>query len=118
MVADDEDVQESLRILLATLPGERVMQERFGCDLGSFLFEEVDQGLKNAVTRLVRDAILYHEPRVELERVAVTESRGEGDSASPGGKILEISIRYTTQGTNSRYNMVFPFYLDEATFPG
>ena len=49
-VADEEDIQESLRILLSTRPGERVMQDLFGCDLESVLFEEVDQGLVNTVT--------------------------------------------------------------------
>ncbi len=111
-VADEEDVQESLRILLSTRPGERVMQDLFGCDLESVLFEEVDQGLVNTVTRLVKDAILYHEPRIRLDRLDVAE-----DAAS-GGTALRISIHYTIRGTSSRYNMVYPFYLDEATFPG
>jgi phage baseplate assembly protein W len=110
MVADEEDIQESLRILLATRPGERVMQEGFGCDLESVLFEELDQGLVNSLTRLVEDAIIYHEPRIDLDRIDV-ERAGE-----PG--LLRISIHYTVRGTNSRYNMVYPFYLDEATFPG
>ena len=112
-VAGIEDVHQSLRILLSTLPGERVMQESFGCDLESVLFEEVDQGLINTVTRLVTNAILDHEPRIELDRIDVEET-----VASAGGRALRLAIHYTILGTNSRFNMVFPFYLDEAVTPG
>ena len=111
MVSDAEDIHQSLRILLSTQPGERVMQELFGCDLGSVVFEELDQGLINTITRLVTDAILYHEPRIQLDRLDLTVSDAEA------GRLL-ISIHYTIQGTNSRYNMVYPFYVNEATIPG
>ncbi len=112
-VAGAEDIHQSLRILLATQPGERVMQEHFGCALASVLFEEIDQGLINSLTRLVTDAVLYHEPRIDLDRVDVEPSGAGADPAS-----LLISIHYTVRGTNSRYNMVYPFYLTEATVPG
>lgn len=111
MVAGADDIHESLHILLATVPGERVMQESFGCDLPGQLFEELDQGLVNTIQRLVEDAIIEHEPRVDLEHIDV--SRSEADAAC-----VVISIRYTVRGTNTRYNMVFPFYLMEATLTG
>ncbi len=97
------------------------MREHFGCDLGSVLFEELDQGLVNSLTRLITDAIIYHEPRIDLDRVDVEPSAPAG-RASPqgdrGGTTLLFSIHYTVRGTNSRYNMVYPFYLTEATAPG
>ena len=112
MVSDAEDVEQSLRILLSTRPGERVMQELFGCDLHSMLFEEVDQSLVNRVSRLVEEAILHHEPRISLDRIDVTRwGKNAGENA------LFISLHYTIRGTNSRYNMVFPFYLEEAALP-
>lgn len=107
MVSGSEDVHQSLQILLSTQPGERIMQERFGCGLNEFLFEEVDQGLINRLRRLVSEAILYHEPRVDLERVSVSQGQSE-----PG--LLLIAIEYRIRSTNSRYNMVYPFYLREA----
>ncbi len=106
-VAGADDVHESLRILLATRPGERVMQESFGCELSQAMFEEVDQGLLNTLTRLVSDAILDHEPRVEVDRLEV-----DGSDAAEG--VLRFRIDYTIRGTNSRFNMVYPFYLEEA----
>lgn len=111
MVAGEGDIRESLQILLGTVPGERVMQESFGCDLSSQLFEEPDQGLVNTIQRLVEDAIVEHEPRVDLEHVDVSRS---ADSPT----CVVISVRYTVRGTNTRYNLVYPFYLMEATLRG
>ena len=106
-VSGDEDILECLQILLATAPGERIMRPSFGCDLKSFVFEEVDQTLVHRITRIVSDAILYNEPRVVLEDVDVSPS---GDD----GAVLDIRITYRSRLTNTRYNMVWPFYLDEA----
>ena len=107
VVSDAEDIHQSLQILLSTQIGERVMQDEFGCDMNRFLFEEVSQSLVNSLHRLVSEAILYHEPRIELQGLDVTESESE-----PG--VLLITIDYTVRTTNSRFNMVFPFYQKEA----
>lgn len=110
MVSNAEDIQQSLRILLGTTQGERVMQESFGCDLRGLLFEEGDQWLIARIERMIRDAISSHEPRVALDDVKVNGQDVRGGA-------LRVSIRYTIRGTNSRFNMVFPFYLTEATSP-
>lgn len=110
MVAGVEDIHQSLQIILATQPGERIMQDQFGCDMHNFVFAELDQGMINTVRQIVHDAILYHEPRVNLEGLHVAEDRNE-----PG--LLMISIEYSIRGTNSRYNMVYPFYINEASAP-
>lgn len=109
-VSDAEDIAESLRILLATRPGERVMRPRYGCDLDGQLFEEVDQGFVNSLTSTIEESIVYDEPRIELENVEATQ-----DDDNPG--LILISIEYTIRHTNARYNMVYPFYLDEASAP-
>jgi phage baseplate assembly protein W len=111
MVSGVADIHQSLQILLSTRLGERVMQEGFGCDLNHVLFEEIDQGLVNTLTRMISDAILYHEARITLDRLDVSESVDQ-----PG--LLSISIEYTVRSTNSRFNMVYPFYINEATPPG
>lgn len=110
MAAGQEDIQQSLQILFSTQLGERVMQEGFGADLSSVLFEEMDQALINTLTRLMTDAVLYHEPRISLDRLEISES----DSAQG---LLLIAMDYTVRSTNSRYNMVYPFYLNEAANP-
>ena len=111
MVSGVQDIYQSLQILLSTRLGERVMQDTFGCDLNYVLFEEIDQSLVNTLNSMISDAILYHETRVTLDRLDVSE-----DDAQPG--LLLISIECTVKSTNSRFNMVYPFYVNEATIPG
>jgi phage baseplate assembly protein W len=111
LVSGAEDIQQSLQILLSTRLGERVMQDEFGCDLHSVLFEEIDQGLINALNSMIADAILYHEPRISLDQLDVSESADEQG-------LLLISLEYTVRSTNSRFNMVYPFYINEATTAG
>ena len=107
MVSGAEDIHQSLQILFATRLGERVMLDDFGCELNSFLFEEIDQGLINGVQAMMSDAILYHEPRIELNRIEVGQDEREQG-------LLSIAIDYTVLSTNTRYNMVYPFYVNEA----
>lgn len=111
LVSGPEDIRQSLEILLATRTGERPMQEAFGCNLDDAMFEEVDAALVGRITALISDAIVRHEPRIALNAVDVT--RRDDD---PGA--LTIRVDYTVLGTNSRYNMVYPFYLYEAVAPG
>jgi len=111
MASGSEDIVQSLQILLGTELGERLMQEDYGSSMQSVLFEEMDQGLINRLNSLVSNAILYHEPRIKLDHLGVSE-----DEKKPG--MLFISIEYTIRSTNSRYNMVYPFYLNEAVNPG
>jgi phage baseplate assembly protein W len=108
LVSGAEDVHQSLQILLATGLGERVMHEDYGCNLDAAMFEEVDQGLINRISSMVSDAILYHEPRIELLGLELRQ-----DADEPG--LLLIRLDYRVAKTNSRFNMVYPFYLDEAT---
>jgi phage baseplate assembly protein W len=110
MVSGVEDIQQSLHILFSTAQGERILQDAYGCDLQSALFEEINQSLINRLTILISDAILYHEPRITLDRLDISESPEE-----PG--VLLISLFYTVRNTNSRFNMVYPFYINEATTP-
>ncbi len=111
-VAGAEDVHQSLQIILGTMPGERVMREAFGCNLSSQQFEEVDRSLLRSVERLISNAILNHEPRVQLDRVTVEPS------ADGHGSCVMIQVHYTVRATNSRFNLVFPFYLSETARNG
>ena len=110
LVSGIDDIHQSLQILLSTHMGERVMQAGFGCDLNNVVFEEMDQGLINTLTSLISDAILFYEPRITLDNLDVSES------GSQQGLLL-ISLEYTARTTNSRFNMVFPFYINESAIP-
>jgi phage baseplate assembly protein W len=108
VVSGSEDIEQSLAILLATRRGERVMQDEFGCDLSEFLFGEITDSLVGRLRDFIGDAILHHEPRVTLNSIEVEQSR------TTSGLLL-IQIDYTVRATNSRFNMVYPFYLHEAS---
>ena len=108
MTTGREDVERSLEILLGTIRGERVMRPDYGSNLDEMMFESFDQSIKTYLVQSVETAILYHEPRIEPLRVELDESE------LPEGKIL-IEIKYRIRATNSRHNMVYPFYIEEGT---
>jgi phage baseplate assembly protein W len=107
MTSDEADIQASLAILLSTRVGERVMQPKYGCNLDRLLFEPLDKGLKAYMQDLVRTAILYFEPRVILERVQLELQQAQGR--------VDIELDYRIAATNTRYNFVYPFYIEEGT---
>ncbi|CAG0964789.1 hypothetical protein ANRL2_01170 [Anaerolineae bacterium] len=109
-VADEEDIQQSLQILLATAQGERVMLEDFGCDLNRFVFEEMDRSLRNSLAGFVKVALLRYEPRIAVEDV-------EAEPSNETEGLLLIHVVYRVPATNSRFNLVFPFYLNEGAQP-
>lgn len=108
MLHDEEDIKSSLEILLSTRLGERIMLPDFGCNLDELLFKPLNLTLKTYVIDLIKTAILYHEPRIEVNKIAI-DPTNELD-----GELL-IDIDYTIRSTNSRKNMVFPFYKEEGT---
>lgn len=109
-VSGAEDIHQSLEILLSTRVGERVMLEDYGCQLSDYLFEEVSFSLLSNISSMLKDAISEYEPRIFLDNVDVIQS-----DAING--LLAIYISYTIRTTNSRYNMVYPFYINEANSP-
>ena len=108
MQEEEADIASSLAILLSTRPGERVMLPEFGCNLDELVFETLDTTTKTLVADKIESAILYYEPRIDLETAVIDESQvWEG--------LVLITIVYRVRTTNSRFNFVFPFYKQEGT---
>lgn len=107
MVSEVDDIKESLEILLSTIPGERVLQPDYGCDLSLLLFEPLSTSLVTFMQDLIRRAILIYEPRVKVEGIQIETTELEG--------IINIILDFTVKITNSRYNLVYPFYTEEAS---
>lgn len=106
MVADELDILQSLRVLLATAAGERLLHPTYGCNLNRMVFEPLSTRMRTQVAGFIEQAILMHEPRIKVDSVSITpNARGEG--------WLDITVDYTVRATNSRYNLVYPFYLTE-----
>lgn len=110
MVSAEKDIEQSLEILLSTSLGERVMQSDYGCNLKDYQFESMDNSLIGFLKDLVERSILFYESRIILERIDITEE----DSEELTQGILKIDIAYEIEGTNTRYNYVYDFYLREA----
>ena len=110
MTSGEEDIKRSLEILLTTSLGERVMVPEYGCDMRQLLYEPISTTLKTYISELIRNAILYYEPRIKLDKVKIDPYKEQE------GYVI-IDLEYTIKTTNSRSNFVYPFYLDEATNP-
>ncbi|MCG8573699.1 MAG: GPW/gp25 family protein [Flavobacteriales bacterium] len=107
MLEAEEDIKNSLEILMSTTIGERVMLPEYGCNLDRQVFQTLDVTFQTYLTEQIRTAIVYHEPRVNLDSV-------EYDDDALNGKI-DITINFTVISTNTRYNIVYPFFLEEGT---
>lgn len=106
MTSQQEDIEKSLEILLTTAVGERFLQPEYGCDLSDLVFDTQNISVPY-LQDLINDAILFHEPRIELHNIEVITDPGEGK--------IDIGISYTILTTNTRYNFVYPFYIQEGT---
>jgi phage baseplate assembly protein W len=104
MVSDDADIQQSLQILFSTMRQERVMLPDYGADMEQFVFDSADSTLFARIRTRLNHAILSWEPRIAVDGVTIVAS-GAVDG------LLEIGLSYTILQTNTRSNMVYPFYL-------
>ncbi len=102
----EEDVRQAVWIILSTDWGERVMRPEFGAGLRSFVFGPLSQTVLQQVQTRVQQALVTWEPRINVEQVNVTF-----DPNDPG-KLL-IAITYRVRVTNTRQNLVYPFFLEE-----
>jgi phage baseplate assembly protein W len=96
-------IRESIWIILATAPGERVMRPDFGCGMHRWVFEVNNAGTIGQVTNEVRNALIRWEPRIDVLDVD-TEVKGYGE-------VLLINVHYRVRSTNNFFNLVYPFYL-------
>lgn len=104
------DIEQSLRIIFSTVLGERLMRPDFGASLDNELFAAMNTTRLAWIEQMARDAILFHEPRIDAEEITV-------EFDSPAGR-LDLSITYRVRGVNSRFNMVLPYYLPEGSDDG
>jgi phage baseplate assembly protein W len=106
LVADEDDIRSSLGLLFGTAPGERVFNPRYGLDVRQFLFEPMSTTMRSFLEERAKLAVLFYEPRINVLSLKI-------DSPSPEGGQLLINLDYEIRTTNSRYNLVFPFYLGD-----
>jgi phage baseplate assembly protein W len=99
----DDEIAESMRLILGTAYGERPMRPEFGCAIHDLVFSGVDGRFAGLVNYEVRASLLRWEPRIDVTNVTVTfEPEREG--------VVLIGVEYSLRTTNDRRNLVFPFY--------
>jgi uncharacterized protein len=108
LVTHEQEVEESIRLILSTAPGERPMRPDFGCAIHDFVFAPADAATAGQIAFEVRAALDRWEPRVD-----VTEVRVDFDAGDEG--TLHIQVGYRVRGTNDPRNLVFPFYVIPAS---
>jgi phage baseplate assembly protein W len=107
MLSGEDDIRSSIGIILSTIPGERVMLPNFGCNLQPYVFDTMNPANTTLIEKIVHDALVFHEPRIIVGDITTTADQELG--------VLNIDIQYTVIATNTRYNYVYPFYINEAT---
>lgn len=108
MVSDEQDIAQSLHILFSTRPGERVMQPEYGCALQRYVFSALDDHVLANIIAAIEHAVLFYEPRIRLLDV-------RPDLTQLYDGVLLLQLSYQIRSSNSRHNMVYPFYLLEGS---
>ena len=109
-VAYEDDIRQSILIILQTSPGERVMRPNFGCGINELVFAALDSAAIQRIVSDVQDALRRCEARIELLGVTVEET------PSSEGKLM-VEVEYRVRRTNQVGNLVFPFYFREGGLP-
>lgn len=107
LVQHEDDIKESLIILLTTIRGHRLMRPNYGTSVRTLIFEPLDANTATYISEEIKKAILIHEPRVFVDKVEAIQESLNGT--------LKVVINYTIIASNTRSNLVFPFYLNEGT---
>ncbi len=105
-ISGEEKIRQSLWIILSTAPGERQMRPEFGCGIHNLVFQPNDAALRSMVQIQVREALMRYEPRIDVLDVRV-ETQPEARN------YLLIRIDYRVRTTNSLFNLVYPFFINE-----
>lgn len=106
----EEDIRQSIRIILETAPGERVMRQNFGCGIHDLVFEAVDTTTLQRIRSEVEEALRRYEARIDVLGITIDED------ATSEGKLL-VEVEYRVRRTNQVGNLVFPFYYREGGRP-
>jgi phage baseplate assembly protein W len=106
MATFEEDIRQAIMIIIGTNHGERVMRPDFGAGLNALVFEPVNTTTMALVKHRVEKALVDWEPRIDVEEVKVTTDSIERNK-------LLIDVTYQVRATNSRQNLVYPFYIRE-----
>ena len=104
LASGERDIEQAIRIILGTSPGERRMRPEFGCQAKELLFAPHNSATKNMMIYYVRQALGRWEPRIDVDQVLVSE-----DAQDDG--VLFVEVRYTIKDTHDERSIVYPFFI-------
>jgi phage baseplate assembly protein W len=99
-----EDIEQAMKVILGTAPGERPMRPEFGCAIHDFVFDSIDAATVGRIETAIHAAAARWEPRIEVTGIEFDLSRVDEGA-------LVITIGYVIRATNQSHNLVYPFYL-------
>ncbi len=106
LVSGETDIEQSIHIVLETMPGERVMRPEFGCRAKELVFAPLDAATEGQMRQYVQEALARWEPRIEVREINVVDSVG-----SEGNLLVEVN--YIIKTTHDERSIVHPFYIRE-----
>jgi phage baseplate assembly protein W len=110
LASGEADVEQAIRIILSTAPGDRPMRPEFGCDIHEFVFDQADAATFGHMDRAIRRALDRWEPRISVTGITFDEAQDELG-------MLLVDIRYELRTSSSPRNLIYPFYLVPAGAP-
>ena len=111
LATDEDRIRQSIWLILATAPGERVMLPSFGCGIHDLVFQPNTVAVRGSVQAEVNDALARWEPRIDVIDVTVT-------APADRPEVMLIDIQYRIRATNSFYNLVYPLFISEGVASG
>lgn len=104
LVGGEHDIEQSIRIILETSPGERVMRPEFGCRINELVFAPNNAATEGLLIHYIEEALAQWEPRIEVQEVEI-------DSDSQNSATLLAEITYLIKDTHDPRSIVYPFFL-------
>ena len=99
-----QNVKESVYIILMTNRGERWLDPSFGSDIMRYTFMDTSLTMLNLLSSDLRTLLMEQEPRISDVTVDIDPEVKDG--------CMLVNVAYTVADTNTRDNLVFPFYLN------
>jgi uncharacterized protein len=103
LVSGAEEIEAAVRMILTTVPGERVMRPDFGCAMWEQVFAPINPSTLGLIEQSVRDALARWEPRITLDSVRAVPAEDDA--------VVRIHVEYHIRATNDHRNLVYPFYV-------
>ena len=107
LVSGEADIQQAIKIILGTVPGERWLRPEFGCRIYELVFAPNDAATEGLIIYYVKEALARWEPRIEVQDITV--------QADGSGGCLQVEIYYLIKATHDQRSIVYPFYLQGET---